>query len=168
MSDIEWKPTACLVCGNSCGLEVQVKDDKIAKVRGDKNNPASKGYVCNKAQYNPQYQSHALRVLSPLRRRDNGSFEEIDWDTATGEIADKLNKIIEERGGKSVALCGGGGQACHLDVPYALFFLKALGTRFIYNALAQEYTQKYYINGHMFVSARETLSRKLPRIRIES
>ena len=152
MSDIEWKSTACCVCGNSCGIEVRVEDDRIVKVRGDKNNPASKGYVCNKALYNPHYQDNNQRVLSPLRRRDDGSFEEIDWDTAAGEIAERLKKIIDEHGGKSVALCGGGGQACHLDVPYALFFLKGLGTKFIYNALGQEYTQKYWLNGQMFGS----------------
>ena len=152
MSDAEWKSTACCVCGNSCGLEVQVKDDKIVKVRGDKNNPASKGYVCNKALYTPHYQNHDQRVLSPLRRKDDGTYEEIDWDTATGEIAEKLNKVIGESGGKSVGICGGGGQACHLDVPYALFFMQGIGTKYIYNALGQEYTQKYWINGQMFGS----------------
>jgi len=152
MSDAEWKSTACCVCANSCGIEVKVEDDKIVKVRGDKTNPTSKGYVCNKALYNPRYQDHNQRVLSPLRRRDDGSFEEIDWDTATEEIAERLKKIIDGHGGKSVALCGGGGQACHLDVPYALFFLKALWTKYIYNALGQEYTQKYWVNGHMFGS----------------
>ena len=152
MSEVEWKPTACLVCGNSCGIEVRVEDDKIVKVRGDKNNPASKGYVCNKALYNPHYQDNDQRVLSPLRKKADGTYQEIDWDTATGEIAEKLKAIVDEHGGKSVALCGGGGQACHLDVPYALFFLKALGSRFIYNALGQEYTQKYWVNGFMFGS----------------
>jgi anaerobic selenocysteine-containing dehydrogenase len=140
------------VCGNSCGIEAQVKDERIVKVRGDKSNPASKGYVCNKATYNPHYQGHSQRVLSPLRRRDDGSFEEIGWDTATSEIAERLKTIVDEHGGKSVALCGGGGQANHLDVPYAIFFLQAIGTKYIYNALGQEYTQKYWINGQMFGS----------------
>jgi len=152
MGNDDWKSTACCICGNSCGIEVKVDNDRIVKVRGDKNNPASKGYVCNKAQYNPHYQDHPQRVLSPLRRKPDGSFEQIDWDTATGEIADKLKKIIDEHGGKTIALVGGGGQANHLDVPYALFFLNALGTKYIYNALGQEYTQKYWINGQMFGS----------------
>jgi anaerobic selenocysteine-containing dehydrogenase len=152
MSEIEWKPTACCVCGNSCGIEVQVEDDKIIKVRGDKTNPTNKGYVCNKALYNPHYQGHDQRVLSPLRRRADGTYEEIDWDTATTEIGEKLKKITDEHGGKSFAICGGGGQACHLDVPYAMYFLQALGSKFLYNALGQEYTQKYWINGFMFGS----------------
>ncbi|UCD57257.1 MAG: molybdopterin-dependent oxidoreductase, partial [Candidatus Hydrogenedentota bacterium] len=155
MGNDDWKSTACCICGNNCGIEVQVKDDRIVKVRGDKKNPASKGYVCNKSFYNPHYQNNDQRVLSPLRRRADGSFEEIDWDTATTEIADKLKKIIDETGGKTIAFMGGGGQANHLDVPYAMFFLQALGTKYLYNPLGQEYTQKYWINGHMFGS--ETL-----------
>ena len=98
------------------------------------------------------YQHHNQRVLSPLRRRADGSFEEIDWDTATDEIGGKLRKIIDAHGGRSVAFVGGGGQANHLDVPYAIAFLRALGSRYFYNSLAQEYTQKYWINGHMFGS----------------
>lgn len=152
MGNDEWKSTACCMCGNSCGIEAQVKDDRIVKVRGDKKNPASKGYVCNKSFYNPHYQYSDQRVLSPLKRQADGSFEEIDWDTATGEIAEKLKRIIDETGGKTIALMGGGGQANHLDVPYAMFFMRALGTKYLYNALGQEYTQKYWVNGHMFGS----------------
>jgi anaerobic selenocysteine-containing dehydrogenase len=152
MSASEWKSTACCICGNNCGLEVEVRDDRIVKVRGDKKNPFSQGYVCSKGLAAGSYQNHNQRVLSPLRRAADGSFEEIDWETATGEVADRLKKIIEEHGPRSVAFIGGGGQANHLDVPYAVYFLKALGTRYLYNALAQEYTQKYWINGHMFGS----------------
>ncbi len=152
MSNDEWKSTACIMCANNCGIEVKVKDDHIVKVRGNKNSPFNKGYVCNKALSVGYYQNHNQRVLSPLRRKADGSFEEIDWDTATGEIADKLKAIINEYTARSVAFIGGGGQANHLDVPYAIFFLQALGTQYIYNALAQEHTQKRWINGHMFGS----------------
>ncbi len=152
MSPSDWKSTACCICGNNCGLEVQVEGDRIVKVRGDKNNPFSRGYCCNKGLAVAYYQHHNQRVLSPLRRKADGSFDEIDWDTATGEVADRLKKIIEEHGPGTVAFIGGGGQANHLDVPYAVYFLKALGTKYLYNALAQEYTQKYWINGHMFGS----------------
>lgn len=152
MSASDWKSTACCICGNNCGLEVQVADDRIVKVRGDKENPFSQGYVCNKGLAAGFYQNHNQRVLSPLRREADGSFEEIDWDTATGEIAERLKRIIEKHGPRTVAFIGGGGQANHLDVPYAVYFLKALGTKYLYNALAQEYTQKYWINGHMFGS----------------
>ena len=152
MSNHDWKSTACIMCGNSCGLQVKVEDDRIVEVRPDKKNPFSRGYVCNKSQAVGSYQHHNQRVLSPLRRAADGSFEAIDWDAATGEIGSKLRRIIDEHGGRSVALIGGGGQANHLDVPYAIAFLRALGSRYLYNALGQEYTQKYWINGQMFGS----------------
>ena len=140
------------MCGNSCGIQVKVGDDRIVEVRPDKKNPFSRGYVCNKSRAVGSYQHHNQRVLSPLRRGADGSFEEIDWDAATDEIGSKLRRIIDEHGGRSVALIGGGGQANHLDVPYAISFLRALGSRYLYNALGQEYTQKYWINGQMFGS----------------
>jgi len=138
------------MCGNSCGIEVQVENDRIVKVRGDKNNPISKGYVCNKSLSVGTYQNHNQRLVSPLKRTGEDSFQEVDWDTATSEIAGRLNAVIEEHGSRSVAFIGGGGQANHLDVPYVIYFMQALGSRYLYNALAQEYTQKYWVNGQMF------------------
>jgi anaerobic selenocysteine-containing dehydrogenase len=140
------------MCSNNCGIQVRVEDDRIVEVRPDKKNPFSRGYVCNKSQAVGSYQHHNQRVLSPLRRAADGSFEPIGWNAATDEIGSKLRRIIDEHGGKSVALIGGGGQANHLDVPYAIAFLRALGSRYHYNALGQEYTQKYWINGQMFGS----------------
>ena len=152
MTNHDWKSTACIMCGNSCGIQVRVEGDRIVEVRPDKSNPFSRGYTCNKSRAVGSYQHHHRRVLSPLRRAADGSFEAIDWETATDEIGKKLRAIIDEHGGKSVALIGGGGQANHLDVPYAIAFLRALGSRYFYNALGQEYTQKYSINGQMFGS----------------
>ena len=51
-----------------------------------------------------------------------------------------------------VALVGGGGQANHLDYLYASGFLKLIGSPWHFNALAQEFTQKYWVHGHMFGS----------------
>jgi anaerobic selenocysteine-containing dehydrogenase len=152
MSKDDWKSTACIMCSNTCGIQVRVEDDRIVEVRPDRKNPFSRGYVCNKSQAVGSYEHHNQRVRSPLRRVADGSFEEIGWDAATDEIGKKLRKIIDEHGGRSVALIGGGGQANHLDVPYAIAFLRALGSRYLYNALGQEFTQMYWINGQMFGS----------------
>lgn len=152
MSNHDWQSTACIMCANSCGLEVKVEDDRIVRVKPDKTNPFSRGYVCNKAQAVGSYEHHNQRVLSPLRRGEDGSFEAVDWDTAAGEIGKKLRTIVDEHGGRSIALIGGGGQANHMDVPYAFYFLRALGSRYFYNAQGQEYTQRFWVNGQMFGS----------------
>jgi anaerobic selenocysteine-containing dehydrogenase len=44
-----WRPTACILYERNCGIVVQTKGRTLAKIRGDNEHPASKGYTCNKA-----------------------------------------------------------------------------------------------------------------------
>jgi anaerobic selenocysteine-containing dehydrogenase len=148
----EWRKTACNLCYVNCGLEVLVDQGKIAKVRGDRENPKSQGYLCNKAARIPFYAHHKDRLTTPLRRRADGGFDEIDWDTAVAEIAARLREVVERHGGKSLALYGGGGQGNHAGGAYANALLRALGSRHVFNALSQEKTGDFWVNGHMFGS----------------
>jgi anaerobic selenocysteine-containing dehydrogenase len=133
-------------------LQVKVDDNRITKVRGDKTNPFSQGYTCRKALTVSKYADHKQRVTEPLKRMPDGSYAPISWDQAISEIATKLSEIVHHHSARSVAVVGGGGQANHLDYLYAASFLKLIGSPWHFNALAQEFTQKYWVNGHMFGS----------------
>ncbi len=74
MSDA-WQQTACILCSVNCGIEVKVDDGHIAKVRGDRAHPGSRGYACEKAQRLDHYQNGRHRLSTPLRRRPDGTFE---------------------------------------------------------------------------------------------
>src|SRR6516225_5855403 len=148
----EWRKTACNLCYINCGIEVLIEEGRIAKVRGDRANPKSQGYLCNKASRIPYYAHHRDRLTTPLRRRADGGFDAIDWDTAITEIAAKLRALVERHGGKSIALYGGGGQGNHAGGAYANALLRALGSRHVFNALSQEKTGDFWVNGHMFGS----------------
>jgi anaerobic selenocysteine-containing dehydrogenase len=152
MSKPEWRKTACNICYVNCGVEVLVDQGRITKVRGDRENPKSQGYLCNKAGRIPYYAHHKDRLTSPLRRRADGGFDEIDWDTAISEIAAKLRELVERHGGKSLALYGGGGQGNHAGGAHIASILRGLGSRHIFNALSQEKTGDFWVNGHMFGS----------------
>ena len=152
MPNAEWRKTACNLCYVNCGLEVLVNDNRITKVRGDREHPKSQGYLCNKASRIPYYAHHRDRLTTPLRRRADGGFDAIDWDTAITEIAAKLRALVERHGGKSIALYGGGGQGNHAGGAYANALLRALGSRHVFNALSQEKTGDFWVNGHMFGS----------------
>ena len=81
----EWKQTACILCTSNCGIEIQLGGEdnrEFTLIRGDKSHPISQGYVCQKPQRLNYYQNNNSRVTAPLRRRDDGTYEEIDWDTA--------------------------------------------------------------------------------------
>jgi anaerobic selenocysteine-containing dehydrogenase len=152
MPSQQWQKTACNICYVNCGVEVLVDQGRITKVRGDRENPKSQGYLCNKAARIPFYAHHRDRLTSPLRRRPDGGFDEIDWDTAITEIAARLRELVDRHGGKSLALYGGGGQGNHAGGAYATALLRGLGSRHVFNALSQEKTGDFWVNGHMFGS----------------
>lgn len=147
-----WRPTACILCYVNCGIEVMAEGNSIIRVRGDKAHPSTQGYLCQKAQRLNFYQNHADRLTTPLRRRSDGSFATIDWDTAFTEIAQRLNEIRSAYGGKAFAFYGGGGQGNHLGGAYGVSLLRALGSTNYYNALSQEKTGDFWVNGLLFGS----------------
>ncbi|MEM9315777.1 MAG: molybdopterin-dependent oxidoreductase, partial [Pseudomonadota bacterium] len=147
--DGDYKSTACILCNINCGLKVKTDNGHIVKIIGDKAHPASQGYVCEKTQRLDYYQNSPDRLQSPMRRRPDGSYEAIDWDTAIREVADKFTAVRDKRGGERILYYGGGGQGNHLCGGYANSWLKALGVRFRSSALAQEKTGEFWVAGQM-------------------
>ncbi|CAM5698745.1 molybdopterin-dependent oxidoreductase [Mycolicibacterium aubagnense] len=146
----DWQSTACILCECNCGIVVQLDGRTLSKIRGDKAHPASRGYTCNKALRLDHYQNNPGRLTAPMRRRPDGSYEEIDWDTAIFEIAEGFSRIRDEHGGDKIFYYGGGGQGNHLGGAYSGAFLKALGARYRSNALAQEKTGEYWVDAQLY------------------
>ena len=149
----DWLKSACVLCSNNCGVEVQLDGRSIARVRGDRDHPQSAGYVCNKAMSLDRYQNGRDRITTPLRRRPDGGFDEIDWDTAIHLVADSLAKIRDEHGGERILYYGGGGQGNHFAGAYSSATRAALSIRYSSNALAQEKTGEFWVDGGLFGAA---------------
>ena len=149
----DWQPTACNLCYANCGILVKTGGPdgrSIIKVKGDRDHPASRGYICNKAAQINVYQSAKDRIAQPQRRRADGGYDTISWDVAIQEIAQKMAAIKETHGGDKIFRYGGGGQGNHLGGSYFSSVSKALGMRFQSNALAQEKTGYAWMMGRMF------------------
>ena len=58
----QWHKTSCVMCAQNCGLEVKVENNKMVKVRPDKDNPRSQGYVCRKGLNVDRHQHHVQRL----------------------------------------------------------------------------------------------------------
>ena len=149
MSD-EWRPTVCILCSVNCGIDVKLDGRHIARVRGNRAHVASRGYACEKAQRLDYYQNARDRLTSPLRRRPDGTFEEIDWDTAIREVAAGFVRVRDRWGGPSIFYYGGGGQGNHLVGSYGASTRRALGSVFRSNALAQEKTGEFWVDHMLF------------------
>jgi len=148
----EWKSTACILCECNCGIEVQLggaEGRNLVRVRGDDAHPASKGYACEKPSRLDFYQNGPHRLSKPLRRRADGGFDEIDWDTAIREVAQKLSAVRDAHGGESIFYYGGGGQGNHLPGAYGRSTKSALGMRYQASALSQEKTGEFWVATRM-------------------
>ena len=109
---IEVKKSICTICDpqTQCGLDLYVKDGKIIKVEGSKENAYSVGTLCPKGAANRQYIYSEDRLKTPLKRtgpRGSGKFESISWDEALDAIAAKFNEIKEQDGSESVVFFSG-------------------------------------------------------------
>jgi len=140
------------LCECNCGIEILLGEDgrSFGKIRGDKRHPSSQGYTCNKALQLDAYQNgRSGRVTRPLRRRADGGFDEIDWDTAISEVAARLGAIRDEHGGEKIFYYGGGGQGNHLGGAYTPATMAAFGARYRSTALAQEKTGEFWVNARL-------------------
>ena len=145
-----WLKTACILCECNCGIEVQLDGRRLERIRGDRAHPGTQGYTCNKAMRLDHYQNGRHRLSSPLRRRPDGSFEEIDWDTAIYEVVARCQSVRDQHGGESILYYGGGGQGNHLGGAYSGAFLRAMGSRYRSSALAQEKTGEAWVEHRLY------------------
>ena len=154
MTDPTWNKTACILCECNCGIEVRLDGRRLVRIRGDKEHLASQGYTCEKALRLDHYQNGRHRLTSPMRRTANGSYEEIDWDTAIAEVADRLAAVRDTHGGETILYYGGGGQGNHLCGVYATATRAAVGSKYRSSALAQEKTGEFWVNAHIGAGVR--------------
>ena len=142
----QWHKTGCVLCAQNCGLEVNVANNRMAKVRPDKSNPRSRGYACRKGLNVAHHQHHADRLTHPLKRTATG-FERISWNQAIAEISQRLKTVVNQHGPRSYAYMGGGGQGCHFEAAFGRTLMKLLGSQYHYNAVAQELTGYFWACG---------------------
>jgi formate dehydrogenase len=146
----DWRSIACILCSINCGIEVRTEGRRITRVRGDKSHPGSQGYTCEKALRLDHYQNARDRLTSPMRRRADGTYEPVDWDTAIAEVASRLAAVRDEHGGASIFYYGGGGQGNHLGGGYGRSLRAAVGSLYTASALSQEKTGEFWVDGQLF------------------
>ncbi|MGE2836315.1 molybdopterin-containing oxidoreductase family protein [Mycobacterium sp. SMC-4] len=94
--------TFCRYCLASCGLEVTVADNKVLKISPDKQNPHSWQDFCAKGRTAARVVEHPRRITAPMKRVGD-RYVETSWDEAIGDIAGRMNAIIDTGGPDAVA-----------------------------------------------------------------
>lgn len=145
----KWHKTGCVLCAQNCGLEVWVEGNKMVKVRPDKENPRSEGYLCRKGMNVLFHQYPADRLTEPLKRVGD-RFEPISWEQALDEIAEKLKGSLDLHGPRSFAYMGASAQAGHMEAGFGVSLMKCLGSQNLYTSGGQEFSGTWWVQGRMF------------------
>lgn len=93
----------CNFCDAICGLEIEVEADRIVSIRGDEQDPFSKGYVCPKGIAQQDIYADPDRLRQPIRRKGR-DWEEIGWKEAIEEVGERTASIQKKYGNDALAL----------------------------------------------------------------
>ncbi|MCE3603969.1 molybdopterin-dependent oxidoreductase [Massilia sp. P8910] len=142
----------CPFCEACCGLELDLEQNKVVRIRGDTNDVFSHGFLCPKAIGLKDLHDDPDRLRTPLIKR-NGVFEPATWDEAYAEIEKRLPPVIAAGGANAVATVLGNPVSHKMSL--MLYFprlAKALGTRNMYSASSVDQVPKMLSVGLMFGS----------------
>ncbi|MDA9229852.1 molybdopterin-dependent oxidoreductase, partial [Amylibacter sp.] len=92
----EIRKTTCYMCACRCGINVHMKEGKVAYIEGNRDHPVNKGVLCAKGSAGIMQVNAPSRLRSPLKRvgeRGSGEFEEISWDEALEIASTRLAKV---------------------------------------------------------------------------
>ena len=95
---------ACNLCEAICGLAIEVSGDEIRSIRGDRDDPFSRGHICPKAVALQDVQTDPDRLRHPVRRMGDGTWKRLSWNEALDEVGDRLRAIQKTSGNDAVGL----------------------------------------------------------------
>jgi anaerobic selenocysteine-containing dehydrogenase len=144
--------TFCRTCEATCGLEVDVADDRVLAIRPDKAHVVSHGYACVKGIHFDKVQHSPDRITTP-QKRVGDRWQSVSWEQAIGEIGARLREIRVRHGADSIAhLVGSAGGANVLAPLYRNAFYQALGSRRMYGTGTCDTTNKFRVCEDMYGS----------------
>jgi anaerobic selenocysteine-containing dehydrogenase len=124
----------CMLCEALCGLEVEHDGTSVHRIRGDAEDPFSRGHVCPKGVALAELQNDPDRLRGPLAKV-GGRFEPIGWDAALDLAARRLADVQRRHGRDAVASYFGNPAAhSYSAILFYQMLMDALGTRNRYSA----------------------------------
>ena len=145
----------CSLCEAICGIEITVAGNEHLNIRGDKDDPFSRGYICPKAVALQDLHYDKDRLKHPVRRTAQG-WERISWNEAFDEVTANLKRIRAQHGRNSIATYLGNPTVHNYGaLLFAPGFLRSLRTRNKFSATSVDqlahHLASYLMFGHQLL-----------------
>lgn len=132
--DIKTHYRACNLCEAICGLEIKTQGDQVLSIKGDKNDPLSRGYICPKGTAMEDIYTDPDRLRLPVKKQGD-SWVEISWEEAFDTVAEKLVAVQQQHGTNAVAFYAGNPSVHNYgSMTHANVLRKAVQTRIHFSA----------------------------------
>ncbi|HWR37493.1 MAG TPA: molybdopterin-dependent oxidoreductase [Clostridia bacterium] len=99
--------THCCFCGQQCGIQLRVRENKVVGFEPWEDFPFNKGKLCPKGVKRYMQDEHPDRLKSPMQRVDGRGFEPMPWDLALDRVAGEIRRIQGTYGDDGFAIIGG-------------------------------------------------------------
>ncbi|CAB4885810.1 unannotated protein [freshwater metagenome] len=143
----------CPLCEAGCGLELTIKGSQVVRIRGDRDDVFSHGFICPKGSTLKQLHDDPDRVRKPLVKR-NGVHVEVEWAEAWQVVEQGLNGVIERHGRESIATYLGNPGAHSLSaMMFNRVLLQSIGTRHRYSASTVDQMPRQVAAAYVFGTA---------------
>ena len=120
---------ACNLCEAMCGLEIRHQGNQILSIRGDKQDPFSKGFICPKAVALQDIYHDPDRLRTPQLRK-GATWESISWEKAFDLVEAGLKKVRKTYGQDAIGIYQGNPNVHNLGAMlFAPFFIRALRSK---------------------------------------
>ncbi len=140
----------CNLCEAICGIEITHENGKILKIEGDKLDTFSRGHICPKAVALQDIYEDKNRLRKPVKRTANG-WQDISWNEAFDEVANKISAIQNSFGRDAIAVYQGNPSVHNLGTMLnSRELLKSLKTKNNYSATSVDQLPHHFASWAMF------------------
>ena len=128
----DYKSVCPYDCPDACGLILTVDDNKVIKVRGNREHAFTRGTLCPKMAHYEHVIHSSKRLTTPLRRIGRkgigpDQFTPISWDEALERIVENFNHTINTYGSESILRYSYAGTMGAVNSPAADYFFRCIG-----------------------------------------
>jgi anaerobic selenocysteine-containing dehydrogenase len=128
------KKGVCNLCEAICGLVFTLDGDRVTSVRGDQDDPLSRGHICPKAVALQDVHEDPDRLRRPVRRIGD-RWQEVSWDEALDLVATNLARAVNQHGRDALAIYLGNPNVHSLgSMTHGTAMVKSFRTRNKYSA----------------------------------
>ena len=138
----------CHICEANCGVLVELDGRKVVSIKGNPDHVLSRGHVCPKATAIADIQDDPDRLRRPVKRVGD-TWQEIDWDTAYGEIAAKV-AALQGEGARAAFYRGNPGAHDYALSTQSGYLQRAVRARGTFSASTLDQIPHHYVQYQMY------------------